>query len=303
MELAIKNNLDIHMGETIYYINTGKSKSQADIKSVKHYYTTDPETGAKIENRVRLEKEWKQSPNGKLSTGKKKVSMDEYVRKYHPEVMMESEVVLNCVMLSNEVIESENDIFCADDFEYNIPKYVAQFNSRIKPLLVCFNPDIRDYILIKNPSERPCFTDEQCKLDSGNANRPGDQDTYEQLMSMEDKEIKFWLGHPQWKIPFLEECGMDWDKITEDYFERKKREKELGIDIVREQYEKAIDSLTSEDIAKFIDDGEIPSEISAIVDIDVETDNFVAKEYPDIIIGSIRDIIEAAEYLDEDEYE
>jgi hypothetical protein len=120
---------------------------------------------------------------------------------------------------------------------------------------------------------------------------------------MEDKEIKFWLGHPQWKIPFLEECGMDWNKITEDYFERKKREKELGIDIVREQYEKAIDSLTSEDIAKFIDDGEIPSEISAIVDIDVETDNFVAKEYPDIIIGSIRDIIEAAEYLDEDEYE
>ena len=303
MELAIKNNLDIHMGETIYYINTGKSKSQADIKSVKHYYTTDPETGAKIENRVRLEKEWKQSPNGKLSTGKKKVSMDEYVRKYHPEVMMESEVVLNCVMLSNDVIESENDVFCADDFEYNIPKYVAQFNSRIKPLLVCFNPDIRDYILIKNPSERPCFTDEQCKLDSGNANRPGDQDTYEQLMSMEDKEIKFWLGHPQWKIPFLEECGMDWDKITEDYFERKKREKELGIDIVREQYEKAIDSLTSEDIAKFIDDGEIPSDISAIVDIDVETDNFVAKEYPDIIIGSIRDIIEAAEYLDEDEYE
>lgn len=303
MELAIKNNLDIHMGETIYYINTGKSKSQADIKSVKHYYTTNPETGEKVENRVRLEKEWKQSPNGKLATGKKKVSMDEYVKKYHPEVMIESEVVLNCVMLSNDVIESENDIFCEDDFEYNIPKYVSQFNSRIKPLLVCFSPDIRDFILIKNPSDRPCFTDEQCKLDSGNANRPGDQDTYEQLMSMEDKEIKFWINHPQWKIPFLEECGMNWNKITEDYFERKRIEKELGIDIVREQYEKAIDSLTSEDIAKFIDDGEIPAEISAIVDIDVETDNFVAKEYPDIIIGSIRDIIEAAEYIEDDDFE
>ena len=27
MELALKENLDVHMGETIYYINTGKSKS------------------------------------------------------------------------------------------------------------------------------------------------------------------------------------------------------------------------------------------------------------------------------------
>ena len=41
MELVLKHNINVHMGETIYYINTGKSKSHADVKKVTHYYGID----------------------------------------------------------------------------------------------------------------------------------------------------------------------------------------------------------------------------------------------------------------------
>ena len=93
-------------------------------------------------------------------------------------------------------------------------------NKRITPLLVCFSKEIRDKILIDNPEDRQYFTEEQCVLTSGEPNKPSDQDTYEQLMTMEDKEIKFWTKYDLIP-PFLEECGMgDWEKIKQDYNEK-----------------------------------------------------------------------------------
>ena len=40
-ELAIANDLHVDNGDTIYYVNTGKSKSHSDIKKVTHYYYKD----------------------------------------------------------------------------------------------------------------------------------------------------------------------------------------------------------------------------------------------------------------------
>ena len=131
-------------------------------------------------------------------------------------------------------------------------------------------------------------------------NNPSDQDTYEQLMTMEDKEIRFWAKYPEFKIPYLEECGMNWDEILADYNRRMEEEKARGIDIIRKQYEEAIANLTSEDVDNFFD-GELPESILKIVDI-TETGSFVCKTYPDHVIGSINDIIERAEvYNTEDD--
>jgi hypothetical protein len=177
--------------------------------------------------------------------------------------------------------------------EYNVPKYIGQFNNRIKPLLVCFSKDIRDKILIENPNDRPYFTEDQTKLSSGEPNNEGDQDTYEQLMTMEDKEIKFWKAHPEFKIPFLEECGMNWDEIVKDYDERMAREKQIGIDHIREEVEKAIAKMTSEDFDKFEDEGEVPNSLKKLVDFNPVTSNFVDKTYPDIVIITIYDLLDA----------
>ena len=147
--------------------------------------------------------------------------------------------------------------------------------------------------MINNPSERPYFTEEESRLSSGEPNNPGDQDTFEQLMTMEDKEIRFWKSHPEFKIPFLDECGMDWDAILKDYDDRMAREKQLGINFVREEVEKAIGKMTAEEFDKFEEEGEIPASLKRLVDFDPVTSNFVDKTYPDIIIMTIYDLLEA----------
>jgi hypothetical protein len=131
------------------------------------------------------------------------------------------------------------------------------------------------------------------ELCSGVPNKPSDQDTYEALMTMEDKEIRFWEAHPEFDIPFLEECNMSWEEIHGDYLERIRREKELGIDNVRKVYEEVISGLTMEDVEKIEEDGELPSKMEKIIDIDPVTGFFVSKEYPDIVIGSVNDILDS----------
>lgn len=295
MELAIRNNLDVHMGETIYYINDGTSKSHADLKTVTHYYGTDGMFNDKKDMKTVLEKEYKSNNiDGKLAPKEHKLSLNEYVKKHHPEISIEQEIVLNCHLVPREIIDSESDIFCKEGEEYNVPKYIETFNKRITPLLVCFHPNIRNKILITNPDDRQYFTAEECELCSGFPNKPGDQDTFEQLMTMDDREIAFWKRHPEWKIPFLDECNMDWDKISKDYDERKEREKELGIQQVREKFEELVGKMNSEDFDNF-EEGILPSAVTNLVDIDPLTGNFVSKDYPDITIATIYDIFDAKE--------
>lgn len=296
MELALKENLPVNLGETIYYINVGKKKSESDVKRITHFYGRDEMFGAEVDMIKTYEKEYKNSPKGKLMPKESRPTLAEYIRQYHPEAREEDEIILNCVLLPRDVVESDVDHFCKDGEEYNVPKYIEQFNKRITPLLVCFSKDIRDRILITDPSERPYFTAEESKLCSGQPNKEGDQDTFEQLMTMDDKEIRFWMRHPEWKIPFLKECGMDWEKIRGEYVDRKTREKQLGIDKIRETYENTLNSLSMEELDE-LEDGKLPSKLDKIIMIDPQTNNFVSKEYPDTVIGTIYDIFDAREYI------
>lgn len=296
MELAIKEGVKVDMGDTLYYVNTGRSKSHSDVKKVMHFYVDSKdlfENGRKDMKSV-YEKEYKQLK--KESPEYSQFSLEHYVKQYHPEAVKEEEIVLNAMLLPREIIDSEEDIFCKDGEEYNAPKYISMFNNRINVLLVCFKKEIRDKILITNPSERPVFKSEEMELCSGEPNKAVDQDTYEALMTMEDKEIKFWADHPEFEIPFIAECDMNWDDIHKDYVERMKREKELGIDNIRKIYEDILRELTIDDIDKLQEDGSLPSKLDKIVDINPKTGFFVSKEYPDINIGTISDMIDSVYY-------
>jgi hypothetical protein len=296
MELAIKEGIKVDMGDTLYYINTGKSKSHSDVKKVTHYYVTENDIFGETRKDIKslLEKEHKKYKKENLEN--KNISLQDYVEKFHPEVVKEEEIVLCCALLPRELIDSEEDIYCEEGQEYNVPKYIDMFNKRIKGLLVCFKKEIRDKIMITNPADRPVFTNEEMELCNGIPNKPSDQDTYEALMAMEDKEIRFWEAHPEFEIPFLEECDMNWDDIHNDYLERMRREKELGIDNIRKVYEEVISGLTMEDIEKIEEEGILPAKLEKIIDINPVTGFFVAKEYPDIIIGSVNDILESVLY-------
>ena len=296
-ELAIKENLSVDNGDTIYYINTGSKKSHADVKKIRHYYSYDV-LNQKIDVTKEVERDFKKWKKENPNT---KININKWVSEKRREIIKEDEIVLNCMLVPRDIIDKEEDTFCSDvseELEYNVEKYVDMFNKRITPLLVCFSRDIRSQILIDNPKDRPYFTAQECELVSGQPNKPGDQDTYEQLMTMEDKEFKFWTKY-NLVPPFFEECGMGkWEDAVADYYDRMEKERQAGIAAIKEEYQKLIDALTIDEIDKFIDEGELPSGILRIVDVDPNTTYFIAKNFEDVKIGEIYDFIEKREELE-----
>ena len=289
MELAIRDGVSVSLGDTLYYINTGKSKSQGDVKRVQHCYKTSEGIMGmeKIDVRTHLTKEWKIAPDGKNNG----VTFGDWVKKTHPDIEIVDEIILNCELVPKYILESDEDYFCEEGKEYNVQKYIDMFNSRISPLLVCFKKSIREHILITNPRDRQYFSDEDCELISGEPNKPADQDTYEALMAMTDKEVEFWMRHPEWDIPFLKECDIDWNKVKAEHIGKENNEKLLGIDKIRDEFSLAIMKLSEDDWGS-IENNSIPESLTDIADYNEEAGCFVSKEHPDIVIFSIGDLLE-----------
>ena len=165
--------------------------------------------------------------------------------------------------------------------EYNVEKYIEQFNKRITPLLVCFSPNIREQILIKNPEDRKYWTKEDAKLVSGCPMKEGDQDTYEALMTPERKEIEFWerIGEVP---PFVKECGIDWEALVAKYHEDVKREADELFQRENNRYLKALSELTNDDITAFEENGTLPKSILDVVTLSPEDMKFYFINIPDM---------------------
>ena len=242
MELAIQHQLDINLGDTIYYVNTGSTKSHGDIKSNK-------------------------LPNGQV------------------------QVDLMCKLIPTEQLES-NPNLTTD--EYNAVKYLAAFNTRIHPLLVCFNEDIRDKIVLQftkskvtkllELNDKNIFTIKECELVSGMPFNPSDQDRLiEDLMDMEDKELDFWCSVDK------EPNHIDletWPKIKADHITRRTKEREEGIALEKEQLIELFRKLEVDDF-DLMDNFHIPMSLHKIVTIEPifaeGTDNVI-----DLIFKSIK---------------
>jgi DNA polymerase elongation subunit (family B) len=154
MELVIQNNYPAGLGETIYYINNGLKKSSGDVQ--------------------------------KISKPTKK-QQEEYLQKHGVE-MPNDFIEVNCYMISEKDIQNNPDM----TGDYNVPRYLNNFNKRIEPLLVVFKPEIREDILIEDPKDRQYFTKSQCELISGHPLKEGGQDNFDEVMTLSDSEVIFW---------------------------------------------------------------------------------------------------------------
>ena len=115
------------------------------------------------------------------------------------------QIVLNCYRIPQVDMENNPDL----TGEYNVPRYVNVFNKRIEPLLVCFKPEIRDEVLVKNPEDRQYFTRKQCELINGVGRSEGDQDSLEEVLELAKEEKIFWketMGENE--NYFLEQLGL-----------------------------------------------------------------------------------------------
>lgn len=154
MELIVGNDYPAGLGDTIYYINNGDKKSSGDV--------------------TRISK-----PTKKLQ--------QEYMDK-HGEAMPNDYIQINCYMIPEKEI-TDNPNLLGD---YNVPRYLSNFNKRVEPLLVAFNPSIREDILIENPEDRQYFTKLQCELVNGFPLKEDGQDKFEEVMTLSEGEVTFW---------------------------------------------------------------------------------------------------------------
>lgn len=90
----------------------------------------------------------------------------------------------------------------------------------------------------------------------------------------------------------------NWEEVVRNYNERMLQEEENGIKAEKDAYQEILSKLTMEEVDNFIDEGEIPKSMLSIIDIDVNSNNFISKTHKDAVIGNIDDILERKEYLE-----
>tara|TARA_R100001015_G_C4634808_1_gene202193 strand:- start:3050 stop:6532 length:3483 start_codon:yes stop_codon:yes gene_type:complete len=248
MELVEMHDLSVDLGDIIYYVNTGTAKSHSDIKKV-----TDKE-------------------NGNI------------------------EILFNCKLLPKEEIEN-NPEFTTD--EYNVAKYLDSFNKRIKPLLVCFDTEIRSDIIrtvykdkktkVVKLDEKNVFTKKQCELIAGKPFDPSDQDDYhEDLMKMEDREIRFWDSVN--KIPNFMEYG-EWINLRDDWKERERIKRAEGINKESKLINDVFKRLEVSDYDALRSKNKLPKELSFVSLVKDDNGDFYfnSKEW-DIKLADFKDI-------------
>jgi hypothetical protein len=298
MELAIRDNLGITLGDTLFYINTGSAKSHGDLKTVDKNKMTKKERDAYFSEHGEYPK-----PNKVVELNCKLIDPETVERDF--ELLKE----LNMLKASLQKIDEdgEGDLgrdeieqrieFIDNELytdEYNVSRYLDAFNKKVRPLLVCFHPDIRSQILLdivkvkdkvtkkvtESLKDRAIFTHAQCSLVCGMANKPTDQDSYEDLMRMEDKEIRFWDSVDM--IPNNME-DYEWEEIRADWKERMRLAKIEGVQHEKELIDTIFKELEVSDYNSIVASGELPKNAFAIVDVSEDYASLTSRKWDEVI--------------------
>jgi len=187
MELIMSENLNVDLGDTIYYVNTGTKKSHGDVQKI-----NKPKKGWK-DSQINMffskDEDYEQKKNFLLNNGwEMSWSDDNWVRSDSKNKEANTGITLNCKYIPNNIIENDTEA----TGEYNVDRYLDAFNKRVKPLLVCFDPSVRDDILVTTPLDRKYFTRQELELTSGKPYNETDQDKLEDLLTITDEEMEFW---------------------------------------------------------------------------------------------------------------
>jgi hypothetical protein len=116
-------------------------------------------------------------------------------------------VQINCYMLSKDILENNPNL----TGDYNVPRAISTFNKRMEPLMVVFQDEVRNNLIVNDPEKRGIFTKSQCELINGHPLGQGDQDRLqEDVLDVTEQEMKYWEKRglsPDYMYDFAEE---DW---------------------------------------------------------------------------------------------
>ena len=308
MELAILGGLNITLGDTLYYINTGNSKGQGDLKTIdKNKMTKKARDAFFAANGFYPPVDKVTELNCKL--------IDPAVVEHDFEIIKELELLKKALLaidgdsdddkvaIETRIAEIETELHTD---EYNVPKYLETFNNKVKPLLVCFNPEVRKNILLsiiktkdkqtkivtEKLKERTVYTKQECELVSGMPFNVGDQDSYADLMRMEDKEIKFWDKVD--KLPNYMTQD-EWDTIRSDYHNRMAKFRAESIEEEKNKLDYLFKRLEVKELSDVTNKGLLTIDIFIIADISTDgLGNLVSRKWGEVL-AHVNDIFKYEE--------
>ncbi len=124
--------------------------------------------------------------------------------------------------------------------------------------------------------QRKEFTEKECELIAGEPFNEEDQDSYEALMTMDDKEIRFWTSVN--KLPnFMEQD--EWDEIVADYEIRMAQARVDGIQEEKDRLDAIFQTLEVKDLSDIEIYGTLPKMVEIICELyhDEETSVYYLK--------------------------
>ena len=157
MELAIQEGLNVNLGDVIMYVNNGNKASQGDVQKMTAKQIKDT-------NALNLFNNPKAKP---ITDG----------------------VMVNCYMLDKDILDKDPDL----TGDYNVPRAISTFNKRIEPLMVVFQDEVRNGLIVSDPEQRGIFTTAQCELINGHPLGDGDQDDLQKdVLDVTEQELNYW---------------------------------------------------------------------------------------------------------------
>jgi len=111
--------------------------------------------------------------------------------------------------------------------EYNVARYVNNFNKRVTALLTVFPEKVRNTLIKDKPMDREHYTDNEIQLVNF------DRDSIEDFFYLEEKEVKFWNRTGLRPDDIFTEFKSDYEIKSYEYYDKfnemKEKIKNLGI--------------------------------------------------------------------------
>jgi hypothetical protein len=115
--------------------------------------------------------------------------IDLFIESTRKSIVVEPGIQINCYMLDKDILDKNPNL----TGDYNVPRAIATFNKRMEPLMVVFQDEVRNSLLVTDPEQRGIFTTAQCELINGHPLGDGDQDDLQKdVLDITELELKYW---------------------------------------------------------------------------------------------------------------
>ena len=164
-----------------------RAKVKLTIEDYKKRLNTKTKAGNSMSRMAHLELAIQN--NLKVSLGDVIMYVNNGLKSSHGDVQKKNDgVQINCYMLDKDILDNNPNL----TGEYNVPRAITTFNKRIEPLMVVFQDEVRNNLIVNEPEKRGIFTTAQCELINGYPLGDGDQDSIEDLLTLSDAELRYW---------------------------------------------------------------------------------------------------------------